>query len=258
MKSKVSQIWIIIPQIFYDIIARIVPGFLILIISLMWVLARIKTPINDYSDIIQKNGIYKTLNLLTSDSLISDSFILFTIILLAYFLSIIISSIWNIFKCVILNIFKGVIYLYNSTYISIFCIFTDKIIKFIEEFIENNKNIANREDTSIDIILDPQIVKLSAEIRGSETIMMSIIIIFLIEIIISLFFSDEKNISQIFSNSILFLMFLFFFITVICLFIFRLNVINYRSKIYEILKNSQSENTNNNGFSRLVIVKRIV
>ena len=244
-----SQIWGIIPQIFYDIIARIIPGFLVLITFLVWILVRSEVPIEDYLGIIEGSGIYKVLNLLISKSLISGSLILLIIIVLVYFLSIILSSIWDIIQGIICllvnhcnkdsNSVESSNSIESSNYRGIFKELATKSRRFFAPGIMNFKN------KDIDVVLYPKIVKLSAEVKGSETIIMSSTIILLIEMVILLRSGDEQNILQIFSNFISSPIFLSFSAIIFVFFIFRSNVIYYRNELLEMLENNQLRNSDN-------------
>lgn len=190
----------LVPEIFYDIIARIIPGSLVMIITLVFT----SFQVNSHPD-ISNNYLLETFKFLIDSKLfanirtIPETLIIFIGIIISYFTAIILNSLW-----LLLGSIKNRVYYYYFTlgnYIRLsnnsfnfsrkipnYSSFLDyQNCKSQERLKENLNDEYNYPQLSFlpSDILQLQITKVVAEVIALQTILMSLLIFLLIQIFIS-------------------------------------------------------------------------
>ena len=180
----------LIPEIFYDILARIIPGSFILIISLVFISYKANFDSNTLSNYLFGSLENKISNcdLVTSNitnniniRAIPETLIILVWIIISYFIAIILNSFWHglgMVKNWIIN---------NSDYEAREEEYSRRF-KFPRP--EDKINYPHLEFLPSDV-LQLQITKLGAEKNGIQTILMSLLVFLVIQIVIE--FTEPKN-----------------------------------------------------------------
>ncbi|MDJ0902205.1 MAG: hypothetical protein QNJ55_25725 [Xenococcus sp. MO_188.B8] len=195
-----SKVLEIIPEIFYDVIARIVPGSFMITLYSFFILFQV----NEHPEIFNTSLIKTIVQDIHEIGItrIPDVLVLFSLIIFAYFSSIILHSFWDSLTILTRKINKRVIVNSNQENQEQFENTFEYTKKSLLEDIEKYPIL---QCLTIDV-LQLQITKVDAEKAALETIMISLFMLLLTQDTISLISKNIFLIDEIFIGIISFIL----------------------------------------------------